>query len=56
MNWLFLIFFGIAVVVIIVFLIRHNKQDKKAFEKQLNQDYHKPKKEEGDIDAEDITN
>ena len=53
MNWLFLILFGFAAIVLIVFLIRRNQKDEKNFEKQLNEDYHKSKDEEGDAAIED---
>lgn len=54
MNWLFLIFFAIAIAALIVFLVRRNLKDEKQFEKQVNNDYHKTKEEEGDIDTEEI--
>lgn len=54
MNWLFLIFFGIAVVALIIFLVRRNVKDEKQFEEQLNNDYHKTKDEEADTDTEEI--
>ena len=54
MNWLLLIFFGIAVVALIIFLVRRNVKDEKQFEDQLNNDYHKTKDEEADTDTEEI--
>ncbi len=53
MNWPFLILFGIAIIVLIVFLVRRNQKDERKFEKQLNEDYHKSKDEEGDAATED---
>lgn len=53
MNWPFLVLFGLAAVALIVFLVRRNQKDEKKFEKQLNEDYHKSKDEEGDVAAED---
>ena len=53
MNWPFLVVFGLAAVALIVFLVRRNQKDEKKFEKQLNEDYHKSKDEEGDAAAED---
>jgi flagellar biosynthesis/type III secretory pathway M-ring protein FliF/YscJ len=54
MNWLLLIFFGIAVVALIIFLVIRNVKDEKQFEDQLNNDYHKQKNEEVDTDTEEI--
>jgi flagellar biosynthesis/type III secretory pathway M-ring protein FliF/YscJ len=54
MNWVLIIFFGIAVVALIIFLVVRNVKDEKQFEDQLNNDYHKPKDEEGDTDTEVI--
>jgi hypothetical protein len=53
MNWPFLVLFGLAAVALIVFLVRRNQKDEKKFEKQLNEDFHKSKDEEGDAAAED---
>ena len=54
MNWLLLIFFGIAVVALIIFLVVRNVKDEKQFEEQLNNDYHKTKDEEADTDTEEM--
>ena len=54
MNWPLLIFFGIAVVALIVFLVVRNAKDEKKFEDQLNNDYPKIKDKEGDNDTEEI--
>ena len=53
MNWPFLIIFGIAVIVLIVFLVVRNRKDEKVFEEQINNDYPKPKAEEGDLPIEE---
>lgn len=56
MNWLVLIPVALGVIVLIVFLIRQNIKDEKKFENQLKNDYRKPRDDEGDSEAEDITN
>ncbi len=53
MNWVFIIFFSIAVIALIVFLIIRNLKDEEVFEKQLNNDYPKSKDEEGDTPTEE---
>jgi len=55
MNWTILIFFGIAVIALIVFLVVRNQKDEKIFEDQLNNDYHKTKDEEGDVEIDEVT-
>lgn len=52
MNWPVIILIGIGAVALIAFLVVRNLKDKKKFEDQLNNDYHKTKDEEGDIDVE----
>lgn len=54
MNWIILILFAIAAIALVVFLVMRNLKDKKEFEEQLNNDYHKAKDEEGDTDTEEI--
>jgi len=54
MNWPFIIFFGLAVLALIVFLIVRNIKDEKVFEDQLNNDYHKSKEEEGDAEIDKV--
>jgi hypothetical protein len=54
MNWLIIIPVGIVVIALLIFLIRRNQKDKRDFEKKINNDYDKPKEEEGDIDTEQI--
>ena len=51
MNWAVIILVGIAVIVLIVFLVIRNQKDEKRFEKQLDSDIHKKDPEqETDID------
>lgn len=52
MNWPVLIIVGIVALALIVFLTSQNIKDEKKFEKQLKDDYHKSKDEEGDTDVE----
>lgn len=54
MNWPVLIVTGIALVALVIFLIRRNMKDEEEFEQQLKNDYHKPKDEEGDVDADNV--
>jgi FtsZ-interacting cell division protein ZipA len=53
MNWTVIVIVGIALIALIVFLVRRNAKDEKEFEQQQNNDYHKTKDEEGDIDIEE---
>ena len=53
MNWFILIPVGIALVVLVIFMVMRNQKDEKKFEEQINEDYHKSKEEEGDIDTEE---
>jgi hypothetical protein len=39
MNWPFIIFFGIAVIALIIFLVIRNRKDEKIFEDQVNNDF-----------------
>ena len=41
MNWTILIFFGIAVIALNIFLVVRNKKDKEDFEEVLKEDYPK---------------
>lgn len=52
MNWPVVIVTGIALAALVMFLIRRNMKDKKEVEEQLKNDYHKPRDEEGDVDAD----
>ena len=53
MNWPVIIIVGIALIALIVFLVRRNAKDEKEFEQQQNNDYHKTKNEEGDVEVEE---
>jgi len=55
MNLPFLIIFGIAVIVLIIFLVKRNSKDEKVFEDQMNNDYHKSKEEKGDTEIDEVT-
>jgi large-conductance mechanosensitive channel len=52
MNWLLIIIISVVVLALVVFLVVRNIKDEKEFEEQINNDYHKTKEEEGDIDTE----
>jgi len=54
MNLTVLIPFGIFVIALIVFLVVRNQKDKDKLEDKLNNDYHKPKEEEGDIETDEV--
>ena len=56
MNWYIIITVGAIAIALIIFLIYRNQKDKKAFEKKLNNDYHKPRNNEGDIEINELTN
>jgi len=56
MNWYIIITVGTIAIALIIFLIYRNQKDKKAFEKKLNNDYHKPRNNEGDIEINELTN
>lgn len=56
MNLPLIIVVAAAALALIVFLIIRNNKDEKKFENQLDNDYHKPRNEEGDIDVDDLTN
>lgn len=55
MNWLIIIIVGIFAIALIVFLVVRNQKDKKKFEKKLNNDYPKPRSEDGDIEIDELT-
>ena len=55
MNWFIIIIVGILAIVLIVFLIIRNQKDKKKFERKLNNDYPKPRSEDGDIEINELT-
>ncbi|MGA9211838.1 hypothetical protein [Kaistella sp.] len=50
MSWSILIIFGVFAIALLVFLIIRNQKDEKEFEKELNDDYPKPMKEDNDIE------
>ncbi|MBK6379615.1 MAG: hypothetical protein IPN43_13190 [Chitinophagaceae bacterium] len=54
MNLTVLIPFGILIIVLIVFLVVRNQKDKSKLEDKLNNDYHKSKDEEGDIETDEV--
>lgn len=54
MNWPLLIFLGIAVIALIIFLIIRNQKDEKVFEDQLKNDYRKPLHDKGDIEIDEV--
>jgi preprotein translocase subunit YajC len=53
MNIPVLIIFGIVIIVLIVFLLVRNQKDKKQLEEKLNNDFHKSRDEEGDIETDE---
>ncbi len=54
MNWLILIPVGILLIALVTFLVIRNQKDEKEFEEGMNNDFHKSKDEENDIDTEEI--
>jgi len=55
MNWTILILFGIAAIVLVVFLVVRNRKDQKNVEHDLNQDYPKTKDEENEMGVDEVT-
>lgn len=53
MNSLILIPVGIVLIALVTFLVMRNQKDEKKIEEEMNNDYHKSKDEEGDVDAEE---
>ena len=53
MNWPLIIIFGIAAIVLIVFLVVRNQKDEREFENKLINDYRKTKDEEGEIEIDE---
>ena len=53
-NWPVLIIVGGVLIALVLFLIIRNQKDEKSFEKTVNEDYHKSKDEESDIDTEEL--
>jgi LPXTG-motif cell wall-anchored protein len=54
MNWTVLIIVGVFLLLLLVFLFRRNQKDEQEFEQQLNNDFHKTKDAEGDVDGEEV--
>lgn len=54
MNWTVIIIVGIALLILVVFLVRRNMKDEKEFENQQKNDYHKTKDEEGDTEIDEV--
>lgn len=54
MNWPVIIIVGLFLILLLVFLIRKNQKDEQEFEQQLNNDFHKTKDTEGDVDSEEV--
>ena len=52
MNWLIIIIVGILAIALIVFLVIRNQKDEKEFEKELNNDYPKPRSEDEEIEID----
>jgi len=50
MNIPVLILVGIVLVGLVIFLVLRNQKDKKQLEEKLNNDFHKSKEEDIDID------
>lgn len=53
MNWIIIILFSVAVIVLLYFLIKTNQKDEETYEKNMNDDYPKPKERIKDIDIDD---
>lgn len=53
MNWIAIVILILLGSGILVFTIIHNQKDKTELEENLNNDYHKMKDEEGDIEIEE---
>lgn len=55
MNWPVIIGVGLLLLALVVFLVRRNRKDEEEFEHQVNEDYHKSKDEEGDVQIDEET-
>jgi low affinity Fe/Cu permease len=53
MNIPVLLSVAIILVALVIFLVLQNLKDKKQLEEKLNNDFHKSKEDEGDIDIEE---
>lgn len=54
MNIPVLIVVGIVLVSLVIFLIIRNQKDKAQLEEKLNNDFHKSKEEEDDIEIDEV--
>lgn len=54
MNWTIIIIVGILLIALLVFLIMRNQKDEAEFEKNLNNDYTKPKDEKDDSEIDEL--
>ncbi|MEI8073689.1 MAG: hypothetical protein WCH78_02990 [Bacteroidota bacterium] len=52
MKWGVLILIGVLILVLIIFLVVQNRQDKKALEKTIEDDYVNPKHEHIDTEID----
>lgn len=53
MNWIIIIIFGVAVIALLYFLFKTNQKDEETYEKEVNDEYPKPKERIKDIDIDD---
>lgn len=53
MNWTVIIVVGIAAIILLFFLAWRNQKDEKDFEQQSNNDFHKTKDSESDIETDE---
>ena len=56
MNWPILIAVAALVIVIIVFIVIKNIKDAKELKNKIQQDYRKPREEEGDVEIDESGN
>lgn len=54
MNWIIILIFSLVVIVLLYFLIKTNQKDEEVYEKEMNDNYPKPKERIKDIDIDDI--
>ncbi|MGB3006449.1 MAG: hypothetical protein WBC06_08080 [Chitinophagaceae bacterium] len=55
MNWPVIILISIVAIAFIAFLVIRNIKDERNLKNQLNNDYPKPKDDEGDIEIDEKT-
>jgi low affinity Fe/Cu permease len=53
MNWALIIPISIAAAILIILLVIRNRKDKKNLVSKLENDYRKPRDEEGDIEIDE---